>query len=262
MTFGALASAGCDTYHFVAGTWQEDHRHPVQALAHYQKYLAGGPKEPRACAVRLRAALIQRDFGRCAEARANLEAAARDFPQDRACSELAKKRLLSCPDYFPLDEGRTWVYVDSESQGKAMRLDWELRVSSDTGGGKVSAVLYAGDKRNRASTEAYEKRDWAVWRSDVKPAEPFLHYPFAQDQAWSGLRGKTRIDWLVMSATETVKSAAGTFTDCLKVRERDSRYPQTWRFDYYCPDVGRVKTTLGGKGYENPNTELLRFGKM
>ena len=46
------------------------------------------------------------------------------------------------------------------------------------------------------------------------------------------------------------------------VRELDRRYPKTWRYDYYCPDVGRAKTTIGGRGYENPNTELLRYGKM
>jgi hypothetical protein len=32
-----------------------------------------------------------------------------------------------------------------------------------------------------------------------------------------------------------------------------------WRFDYYAPGVGRVKTTLGGPGYENPNAELSRY---
>jgi hypothetical protein len=26
--------------------------------------------------------------------------------------------------------------------------------------------------------------------------------------------------------------------------------------------VGRVKTTIGGRGYENPNTELLRYDKI
>jgi len=52
----------------------------------------------------------------------------------------------------------------------------------------------------------------------------------------------------VVSTTATVKVAAGEFKDCLKVRELDRRYPKNWRFDYYCPDVGRAKTTIGGGG--------------
>src|SRR4051812_8607459 len=118
-----FASAACDTYHYVAGTWQEDSRKPVQALKHYEAFLSHRPRDPRSCEVRLRAAALYRGFGRCAETRAHLEAAARDFPHMTECADRAKAGLLSCPDYFPLDLGRTWVYVDSDSKGKAMRLD-------------------------------------------------------------------------------------------------------------------------------------------
>lgn len=256
------ALSGCDTYHFVAGTWQEDARKPVQALKHYEKFLADRPKDPRACEVRLRAAEIYRGFGRCGEARMHWETAVRDFPRSGVCAERAKISLLSCPDYFPLDLGRTWVYVDSESRGKAMRLDWEVRRATAAAAGAIQTTLYAGNRRNREAYETYEKREWAVWRTDAKPAEPFLRYPFGQDQSWSAKRGNATVDWLVISTTATVKIAAGEFKDCLKVRELDRRYPKNWRFDYYCPGVGRVKTTIGGRGYENPNTELLRFDKM
>ena len=258
----AAGLAGCDTYHFVAGTWAEDSRKPVQALKHYEKFLADRPKDPRSCEVRLRAAAIYRGFGRCGEARMHWETAVRDFPRSGVCADRARTSLLSCPDYFPLDRGRTWVYVDSESRGKAMRLDWEVRRSSDPSSGSIQTVLFAGNRRNREAYESYEKRDWGVWRTDAKPPEPFLRYPFGQDQAWSGKRGAAAVDWLVISTTATVKVAAGEFKDCLKVRELDRRYPKSWRFDYYCPDVGRAKTTIGGRGYENPNTELLRYGKM
>lgn len=257
----ALAASGCDTYHFLAGTWQEDSRKPVQALQHYEKFLASRPKDPRSCEVRLRAAELYRGFGRYDEARRHFEAAARDFPRSAACVDRAKRGLLDSPDYFPLELGRTWVYVDSESKGKAARIEWEVRKSS---GAEASVLtqLFAGNNRIRQATESYAKRDWGVWRTDVSPQEPFLRYPFAQDQGWSGRRAGTTVDWTVISATATVKVAAGEFRDCLKVRERDHRYPQTWRYDYYCPDVGRVKTTVGGRGFEHPNTELLRFDKM
>jgi hypothetical protein len=262
LMLAAAVLSGCDTYHYVAGTWQEDSRKPVQALKHYEAFLADRPRDPRACEVRLRAAALYRGFGRCAEARAHWEAAARDFHHMDACTDRAKLGLLTCPDYFPLDLGRTWVYVDSASGGQAMRLDWEVRRATGSVRGAVTTALYAGNRRIREATETYSKENWALWRTDAKPPEPLLRYPFAEGQTWSGLRGKTGVDWLVVSASAAVKTKAGSFTGCLKVRERDRRYPKTWRYDYYCPDVGRVKITVGGPGFENPNTELLRFDKM
>ena len=124
----------CDTYHYIAGTWHEDARRPLQAVRHYEKFLVDRPLDPRACEVRLRAAEIYRGFGLCDQARRNWETAVRDFPNMRECAERAKIRLLSCPDYFPLDAGRTWVYVDSASGGRAMRLEWEVRGSFGAAG--------------------------------------------------------------------------------------------------------------------------------
>lgn len=251
--------AGCDTYHYLSGTIQEDARRPVQAVRQYEKFLASRPNDPRACEVRLRAAELYRTFfARCDEARVHYEAAARDFPKHAACLERAKTGLLRCPDYFPTDTGRTWVYVDSASGGKAMRLEWEARASSGTVG-SIASALYAGDRRIQSKTEYYQKADWAVWRVDKDGREDILRYPYTEAMAWSAKRGKSKVDYLVVSASTTVRSAAGVFSGCLKIREKDSSFKTSWRYDYYCPGVGRVKTTIGGPGFENPNTELLRY---
>lgn len=255
----AALIGACDTYQFVAGTLQEDARRPALAVRKYEKFLASRPKDPRACEVRLRAADIYgRFFGRCEEARRHFEAAARDFPRQTACLERAKAGLLRCPDYFPTDAGRSWVYVDSASGGQAMRLEWEARASSGSVS-SISSALYAGDKRIQAKTEHYTKADWAVWRVDKDGREAILRYPYREAMTWSARRGKSRIDYLVVSDSTTVTAAAGTFTGCLKIREKDSAFRDSWRYDYYCPGVGRVMTTIGGPGFENPNTELLRF---
>ncbi|MDX6769285.1 MAG: hypothetical protein SF051_07120 [Elusimicrobiota bacterium] len=255
----ALLLSGCDTYHYLAGTLHEDARRPARALPHYEKFIARRPKDPRTCEMRLRAAELYRlTFGRCAEARVHYEAVARDFAAVPACAERGKAGLLACPDYFPLDAGRTWVFVDSASKGRAMRQEWEVRASSGAGGVIVNS-LYAGDRRIRSESETYEKRDWAVWRVDGRQAEPLLRYPYALGQRWTASRGKARLDYEVVAVDAVVTTAAGEFTGALKVRETDSRFPKVWRYDYYAPGVGRVKTTLGGPGYENPNAELLRY---
>lgn len=258
----AALSAGCDTYHYLSGTIHEDARRPIKAIKHYEAFLASRPQDPRACEVRLRAAELYRTFFfRCSDAQRHYEAAARDFPKMTACVDLAKAGLLKCPDYFPLDVGRTWVYVDSDTKGKSMRLDWELRKSSGAAGGIITTALYAGNKRIRESREIYLKENWALWRTDGPQREPLLRYPYNPGQTWTagGPKGKA---WEVMDSNAAVTVAAGAFAECLKVKEHDLRYARSWRYDYYCPGVGRVKTTVGGPGFENPNTELSRFDKI
>ncbi|UPT72705.1 MAG: tetratricopeptide repeat protein [Elusimicrobiota bacterium] len=254
-----LALAACDTYHYVAGTLREDARKPALAVKHYEAFLASRPKDPRACEVRLRAADVYRTvFGRCEEARVHYEAAARDFPRQPVCLARAKNGLLLCPDYMPVEPGRTWVYVDSESGGRAMRQESEVAASS----GVVTTGIFAGNNRILVKSERYEKADWAVWRIDKDGREPVLRYPYTEASNWTVKRGKSSVEYLVSDASATVKVKAGTFTGCVKMRERELRNKSSWKYDYYCPGVGRVKTSVGGPGYENPNTELLRFGKI
>ncbi len=254
----AAALAGCDTYHYLAGTWREDSRRPVEAVKHYEAFLASRPKDPRACEVRLRAGdVYRRVFGRCEEARRHYEAAARDFPRAAECLTRARNSLLLCPDYAPSEPGRTWVYVDSESGGRAMRQESEIAASS----GVVTTGIFAGNNRILVKSERYEKADWAVWRIDKDGREPVLRYPYNEAQSWSVKRGRKTVEFLVSDSSATVTVKAGTFTGCVKVREREGGR-NSWKYDYWCPGVGRVKTTVGGPGYENPNTELLRFGKI
>ena len=255
----AVLLAGCDTYHYLSGTIHEDARRPVQAMKHYESFLSSRPKDPRSCEVRLRAAeLYRRTFGRCEEARAHYEAAARDFPKQRQCVERAKLGLLLCPDYLPTEPGRTWVYVDSASGGRAMRQESEALVSSGT----IQSGLFAGKKRIFVKEERYEKADWAVWRIDKDGREPVLRYPYNEASTWTVKRGKTTVEYLVAASSVAVTVKAGTFYGCVKMRERDLKNKTSWKYDYDCPGVGKVKTSVAGPGYENSNTELLRFGKI
>jgi hypothetical protein len=254
-----LLLSGCDTYHYLSGTFHEDSRRPVQALRHYESFLASRPKDPRSCEVRLRAAELYRSFfNRCEEARAHYEAAARDFPRQKACVDRAKLGLLLCPDYFPVAPGRIWVYVDSASGGRAMRQESEALISSGT----FQSRLYAGDRRILFKTERFEKADWAVWRLDKEGREPFLRYPYNEAMTWTVKRGKSTVEYLVASSSAAVTVRAGTFYGCVKMRERVVANRSAWKYDYYCPGVGKVKTSLAGPGYENPHTELLRFSKI
>jgi hypothetical protein len=246
----------------MSGSWFESARQPVQAIKHYEAFLSASPKDERACDVRLRISRIYRRFSRCDEVRRHLESAARDFPDNKSCARSAQLALMSCPDFFPLDQGRTWIYVDSDSQGRAMRLNWQIIQSTGSEGGTIQTALYAGERQIRQAVENYEKKDWSVWRLSEGGSEPILRYPYTEGRSWRGKRGASNVEWTVVSTGTKVHTFAGDFEDCLKAREHDLQFKNTWRYDYYCPSIGRVKTTVGGPGYENPNTELLRFGKI
>lgn len=258
-----LASlAACDSYHFYSGRFFDETKRWSRAVKELETFAENHPKDPRSCEARLRAARIYATvFDRCLEARRHYEAAARGFPELISCVEKAKEGLLSCPDYFPLDPGRFWVYGDSASGGRLMRLDWELRSSSDGAKTSILASLFSGNKRLNVKETVFAKRDWAVREVEGAKSFPILKYPFTPGSSWTVERGGSGTLYAIETDQAEVQTKAGVFHGCLKVRETAASFRSSWKYDYYCPGVGRVKTTVGAPGVENPNTELVRFSR-
>ena len=84
---------------------------------------------------------------------------------------------------------------------------------------------------------------------------PILRYPYHEGLSWQARRGGKLFTYRIDAAGVAVSVKAGSFTGCLKVKSSAAGDP-AWVFDYYCPGVGRVKTTVGVPEGENPNTEL------
>lgn len=254
--------SGCDAYYYHRGRFCEDTKRTLGAIRAYESFLARDSGSPRTAEVSVRLAyLYAAQLDRCLEARRLYESALRRFPHAEPWASRAKAGIMACPDYFPLDTGRSWVYGDTSSQGKNMTLDWQVRLSSGIRT-EVFTALYAGKKKIREGTETYEKKDWAVWQRIGRDEAPILRYPFHPGSRWSARRAEGEISYLVESDDASVAVGAGVFERCLKVRATNKRFPQSWKYDYYAPGVGRVKTTVGGPGIENPNTELMKFDKM
>jgi tetratricopeptide (TPR) repeat protein len=223
-----------------------------------ESFLQRRPVDARACEAHLRLGRIYtRHFGRYREARRHFEAAAR-LDEPALCALEAKAELLDCPDYFPLEDGRSWVYGDTASGGRNMRLEVEIRAAA---GGKAAqtSVLFAGKKVFSKTRKDYAKKDWAVWELAGGQESMFLRYPFSAGAQWKSGAGRQALSYRIEADGVRVKTLAGDFSGCIKVRETDPRFPRSWKFDYYAPGVGRVKTTIGAPGVENPNTELLRY---
>ena len=254
----AAGLSGCDAYHYHAGRFHEGRRRSSDALKHYEAFLAHGAADVRAAELHVRAGRIYAGLERCLEARRHYETAAREFPKLEPWAGRAKGGIMSCPDYFPLQAGRSWVYGDSASGGKAMRLEWQVRTSSGLGG-LVTQSLYAGAKLYQSSEARYELADWTLWQRDKGGRFPLLNFPYTAGRSWTARRDGRSLRYRIESVDATARTAAGVFKGCLKIRETAAGFSGSWKYDYYCPSVGRALTTVAGSGFENPNTELLSY---
>jgi len=226
----------------------------AEAAERFKNFAERWKDDVRAPEAMVRAARIYTYvFQRCPEAMPLLERTAREHSSSPWAEE-ARRALLDCPEYFPMRARANWVFVDSQTGGKNMRL--EIVVSTATrSSADMHGAFYAGTQRFQEYRRRYVKEGWAVWEEDGKDRVPILRYPYREGNAWTAKRGGRPVDFRIESAKATVQVKAGLYRGCLKVRESQRGVP-AWRYDYYAPGVGRVKTTIGGKGFENPNTEL------
>lgn len=255
-----LAIVARDAYDYHGGRFFDETGRYGRAVPALERSLRRRPADPRACRTHLRLGRIYaRRFERCLEARRHFESAAREFPDDKVCALEARTEIINCPDFFPLERGRAWVYGDTASGGRNMRLEVEGLVSKE-GQPLLQNSLFAGNKRISVFRKQYVKKDWAVWELDAGRETAVLRYPFRAGNSWSVARGqKETLSYSIEADDVEVKTKAGTFFGCIKVRELDSRVRRAWKYDYYAPGVGRVKTTVGAPGVESPNTELITY---
>lgn len=229
-----------------------------QAAAMFEKFAQRRPADPRAPEALFRAAQLYAKGGHCEQAAPLYERLARERTEE-PWPERARHGLLTCPDYFPLTDAAL-VYVDSQTGGEAMRLDLKSKVSEDGTRAKLKGAYFAGTRRVQDFNRTYEKADWSIWEKQGKSRVRIIRYPYKPGITWSDRRDGFPVDFTVMATDAKVKVKAGTFSNCLKIKEQTGGSP-AWKFDYYAPGVGRVKTTIGGSGFESPNTELKSFAK-
>ncbi|MCX5789278.1 MAG: hypothetical protein NTX64_12345 [Elusimicrobia bacterium] len=248
--------AACSDRAFKSAVAQERAGAYASAARRFERFASAHPKHPRAAEALVRAGrLYLYVFDRCPEAQPLFERTAREYP-DSAWAEQARRALADCPEFFPLRPGSEWVFVDSQTGGRNMRLELFLRGSeSKDGSSEIGGAYFAGARRFQNFHRGYVKEGWAVWETEGADRVPILRYPYRKGSSWSGRRGGKRVDFSIDEENETVQVKAGTFHGCIKVREAQAGLP-AWKYDYYAPGIGRVKTTVAGARFEKPNTEL------
>jgi hypothetical protein len=249
---GTAVFSACAKVDFQQARHLEEVGQPARAVKAYESFLSRRPGGLQEAEALVRAAMIYAEaFGRCERAVPLFERAARlsSYPE---WASKAKDGLLDCPDYFPIRPGARWVYVDSESGGQNMKLDIQMSTGTRA---RITGAYFAGENRFRDYSRSCEKKDWIVWEFDGAVKSPILRYPFHAGSSWSARVAGKNVLYRIEDASAEVRTKAGAFKGCLKVRAHPAGEP-AWVYDYYCPGVGRVKTTVGVEEGENPNTEL------
>ncbi len=262
--FALLLALGCSSpsYSYKKALRFEEHGEWLKALKAYRGIFRESPRDPLACQAHVRAGRIETQrLKDCASALADFASAARDFPKLKGCAADARAGLMSCPDFFPLEKGLTWTYGDSQSLGRNMRLIVSVEKASGGREAVLRGRLYAGRKLVRDDEVGYEKTDWWLLERLGGRRHALLRYPFTSGMSWEDPEGRRRMSYLLVSTAAFVSTHGGAFRGCLKVRVSDLRYPGSWEFRYYAPFTGLVKTTIGGKNFETPHTELLQLGR-
>jgi hypothetical protein len=185
---------------------------------------------------------------------------AQKYPQSVPWAERAMRGAMRSPDYFPLGAGSFWIEGDSETGGNNMRAEWNcLEVSSTTR--SIQRRIFAGRAVVSTSKRYYALAAFEVRESNspsMNPHTVIMAYPYYEGKSWKTVRDGNPTVYTIVSKTATVKTKAGEFTNCLKIKEINSLIPGSQKFNYYAPDIGWVLTTTGSSGSEeHANTELI-----
>lgn len=245
-----------------AARLEQQGRH-LKAAASFEHFAKNYPSDPRAPESLYRAAAIYaEELSLCAKAVPLYEGLARAYPGARPWAQLAARGVFSCPDYFPTEPGRKWVYGDSQTGGRNMKQYSAALAESDPLKAKIETSVYAGSKLVRKITRLYSRDNWELTEKEAGRGLTvcILKYPFSKGRSWSSGSAGSAVRFTIEDDSAVVKTRAGSFDNCLKVRQQLEGIP-SWLFEYYAPGVGRVLTTVAGKGFENRNTELLSYEK-
>ncbi len=234
-------------------------RYP-SALASYEKKIAQDPSG--AAEARYRSAEIYRTvFRDYPKARAFYAEVSARHP-GTSWSGLAQKALAHCPDYFPLQPDFVRRTGDSQSGGKYMQTEDRLEALAQPAGRfRMKRTIYAGDRIVSTFERIYEKTGNGVneYPLGSAAAAAILSFPIEPGKQWETIRDGKKTLFKIEGDDETVAIQAGEFTHCLKLRIQNAPEDESWKLEYYAPDVGFVLASVGTANGESRVSELMSY---
>ena len=176
---------------------------------------------------------------------------------------LARNKLSTLYDYYPLDVEMLWCEGDSETKGKNYYKETvvkEKTVSSEGEVYRLEEKIYVGDKLLGKSIFTILKNEEGVWSKVGNRFVLLLKFPLVKGQQWTTTYdGRQRCASVVESGIK-VETQVGSFEDCVKIKYEIMGIPG-YQFEYYAPEVGKVLVTHSGKGAseELRISELLKY---
>jgi hypothetical protein len=178
--------------------------------------------------------------------------------------------------YFPLKEGMRWEYNVISDQGATKKLLITNLAPREVSGAKVTPRKW--ELGGSTFIELMKQDETGVYRyaeqkgeqappSLITPAECHLRFPIAEGSSWKMAvklgNSKVNVGLTIESLSDEVKVPAGTFKDCVKIKQAGENDAGTsvMGYEWYAPKVGVVKSlvTIKQKPKEGPKSETRTY---
>jgi len=185
------------------------------------------------------------------------------MPGHVRCDELSES-------YFPLKQGMRWEYNVTSDQGGTKKLLITNLAPREVNGAKVTPRKW--ELGGTTFIELMKKDDTGIYRfaeqqgenappSLVTPIECHLKFPIALDNSWNMTTkvgtSMVNISLTIESVADEITVPAGTFKDCLKIKQvgENDAGTSVMGYEWYAPKVGVVKSMVTIKKTTNELTK-------
>jgi hypothetical protein len=178
--------------------------------------------------------------------------------------------------YFPLQEGRRWEYNVVSDQGATKKLLITNQAAREVNGVKVTprkwelggSTFIEFMKQDETGVYRYaEQKGESAPPSLITPMECHLKFPIAEGSSWNMAakvgNSSVNLSLTIESLSDAVKVPAGTFKDCVKVKQvgENDAGTSVMGYEWYAPKVGVVKSlvTIKQKSKEGTKSETRTY---
>jgi hypothetical protein len=174
------------------------------------------------------------------------------MPGSARCDELSES-------YYPLKEGMRWEYLVISSASDTQKLIITNLAPQEVQGKKVTPRKW--DLGGHIFIEFMEKDNAGVYRyaeqvgekgspTLITPKECHLRFPVSEGNSWTMStkvgNSALNVTFTIESVAENVTVPAGTYRDCLKIKQAggNDAGDSVMGYEWYAPKVGIVKSLV------------------
>ena len=185
------------------------------------------------------------------------------------CDELSES-------YFPLKEGMRWEYNVASNQGETKKLLITNLAPREVQGTKVTPRK--SELGGSTIIELMKKDESGIYRyaeqtaenappSLITPIECHLKFPVTEGNSWNMAtkvgNSTVNLSLTIESVSDEVRVPAGTFKDCVKIKQvgENNAGTSVMGYEWYAPKVGVVKSlvTIKKKSKEGTKSETRTY---